>query len=175
MDKVAFLQDHEELCLVDLGRSDSWFNPRSSWEESSAELKSVQAATTVLSVRRIIGGEVTRLTLMEKPMENLSQTEFYFSYFSHYSVWPICSVLLDGVFNLLCSIPFVLIKSCNRIFLMCIPLGWSFTGSCRLGDTRKWVRSGCTLPRHLCIYTMSLKLHKWSVAQAAALSEHDDA
>lgn len=75
---------------------------------------------------------------MEMPIENLSQTQFSFSFFSRYTFWPICNVLLDGVFNLLCSIPFVLIKSCNRIFLMGIPLESSFTGSCRLSVTRKW-------------------------------------
>lgn len=33
VDRLAFLKDHGELCLLSTGRRDSWFNPRSSSKE----------------------------------------------------------------------------------------------------------------------------------------------
>lgn len=65
---------------------------------------------------------------------------FLFHFFPQYSFWPTCNVLLDGIFNLLSSIPFVVIKLCNDIILMCIPLEQYFTlaaDSKELDDTRK--------------------------------------
>lgn len=93
-------------------------------KEISAELKSVQTKTNMLSVGRVLQGGVTGLTLMEKSTENLSWEEFSFLFFfpPHYILWPTCNVPLDGAFNLLHSVTFVLNKFCNHIVLMCIPL-----------------------------------------------------
>ena len=82
----------------------------------------MQTKTKELSVGGVLQGEVTGLPLMEKPMENLSWAECSFLVFSRYTLWPICNVLLDGAFNLLHSIPFVLIKFCNGVILMYTPL-----------------------------------------------------
>lgn len=51
-------------------------------KEISADLKSVQIKTNMLSVGRVLQGVVIGLTLMEKSTENLSREEFSFLFFS---------------------------------------------------------------------------------------------
>ena len=88
--------------------------------ESPTELKSVQTKTKVFSVGRVLQGEVTGLT-MERPRENLLWAEFSLLFSPLYFL---ANLQCPGPwgFNLLRSIPFVLIKFCNGIVLKCIPL-----------------------------------------------------
>lgn len=69
----------------------------------------MQAKTKVLSVGRALQGEVTALSQVEKPMENLCHAEFFFTFFPLYFLTNLqCSAVLlkswDRIFNLLSSI-----------------------------------------------------------------------